>query len=108
MTAGPVSFKPFGRDSYDIILLLGTYHKIKRPPTPPLQEMGMRGMNEFELSELMRYLAAHTLNYFAMLGNPTDGMNEFATVDRDMATQGLRRIHTSQISKLGPTAIWRR
>jgi hypothetical protein len=104
LTQGPSCLAPFGDGNYDIVLLLGTYHKIKRPPSPAYHKMGARGMNAQELSELMQHLGRRTLRYFGFRGDMVD----LPQIDTDLTAAGLQRVHTSEISELGPTAIWRR
>lgn len=104
LTRGPECLAPFGGAGWDIVLMLGVYHKIKRVPSKPYKELGARGMNAEELSELMTALGRRALKYFAFRGD----IGDFEQVDKDLGKAGLRRIHTSEISVLGPSGIWRR
>jgi SAM-dependent methyltransferase len=100
LTAGPKSLEAFGAMRYDIILMLATYHKIKRQMPAKL------------LSELSRDLARRTIKYFAWRGTSEDrpaNEAELVALDVDLKAGGLRRIHTSYLSEtLGVAAIWAR
>ena len=100
LAQGPVSLEPFGKRPYDIVLMLATYHKLKRIMPRTL------------LSELIRHLGWRTTRYFAWRGTSeqvADNELEMVAIDRDLATHGLKRIHTSYISEsLGVAAIWAR
>jgi SAM-dependent methyltransferase len=99
LTAGPRSLAAF-EPKYDIVLMLATYHKIKRIMPPAA------------LSELMRHFGRMTTGYFgwrATSDKPEENEQEVAALDADMAAGGLSRIHTSYISRqLGVAAIWAR
>lgn len=83
----------FGNRRYDIVLMLGVYHKLRREMTPDL------------LSGLMRNLGLRTTSYFGWSGYP----EELAIIDLDMHQCGLQRIATSEIAGPGrPAAIWQR
>lgn len=87
--------KAFGKDadlSHDIVLMLATYHKLKRI------------MPASALSDLMRYFARKTVRYFGWRGY----QEEIEALDRDFGKEGLTRIHTSMISDIQPAAIWAR
>jgi hypothetical protein len=90
----------FGRQKYDIVLMLATYHKLKR------------SMPERELSQLMRYFGEHTIRWFGWRGTSEkadENQQEMAALDREFREIGLKRIHTSYISQtLGVAAIWER
>lgn len=88
---------PFPKERYDIVLMIATYHKIKRI------------MAAEKLSELIRNLAARTDKFFAWRGNGNnpEAATEMANLDRDLT--GFRRVHTSELSlTLGLAAIWAR
>ena len=98
LTGGVAAMKEaFGQDRYDIIVMLATYHKIKRV------------MPADTLSDLMRHIGERTLNYFAWRGtshNWSENKAEMHQLDKHL---GLKRIHTSAISEnLGLCAIWKR
>lgn len=97
---GPRALKRHFLSAYEIVLLLATYHKLKRV------------MSSDDLSELMIYLGEITGHYFAWRGTsdkPEENEEEIALLDRDLRSAGLRRIHTSYISDaLGVAAIWER
>lgn len=100
LTEGPKALSIFNSAGYDIVLCLATYHKLKRI------------MPEAELSELMRHFGRWTRKYFGWRGTSdklTENDQEIEMLDRDMATVGLRRVHTSYLSSdLGVAAIWAR
>lgn len=101
LTLGPDALKLLAMpDRYDIIVMLATYHKIKRQ------------MPSAELSRLMTFLGKKTerfLGWRATSYEFDDNEVEMAALDRDLAPAGLKRIHTSYISKaLGVAAIWGR
>lgn len=92
--------RPFREPTYDIVLMLATYHKLKRI------------MGASDLSVLMKDIGRKTLHYFgwrATSDKPEENEQEVENLDRDLAVVGLQRIHTSYISKqLGVAAIWGR
>jgi hypothetical protein len=92
--------KVFGSARYDIVLCLATYHKLKRI------------MPAAELSDLMMNFGRRTQQFLGWRGTsdkPAENEEEIANLDRDLATAGLKRIHTSYISEvLGVAAIWAR
>lgn len=96
LTGGPAAIrKAFGPDAemqHDIILMLATYHKLKRI------------MPEEALTELMTFFASKTKRYFAWRGHG----DEIKPLDGFFKTVGMRRIQTSLISDIQPAAIWAR
>jgi SAM-dependent methyltransferase len=85
----------FGKEAdwkHDIVLMLATYHKLKRIMKPQ------------DLSDLMRFFGARTSKWFAWRGYE----DEIPLIDKDLANEGLKRIHTSFISDIQPCAIWAR
>jgi SAM-dependent methyltransferase len=93
LTKGPASLSVFGDQRYDIVLMIGVYHKLKREMTAEL------------LSQLMIALGHRTIGFFGFNGF----VEELLQIDLDMEAAGLKRIHTSEIAKIGcPAAIWRR
>lgn len=101
LTKGPVPLiQVFGEQRYDIVLMLATYHKLKR------------SMSRDGLHELMKALGARTDYYFAWRGTSSqinDNEDEIKAIDQSLAAAGLKRIHTSYIStELGVAAIWGR
>jgi len=83
----------FGNMRYDIVLMLGVLHKLKREMTPEA------------VSGLMQNLGRRAIEYFGWSGYP----EEIPQLDFDMGAVGLKRIHTSEIGGIGhPAAIWRR
>jgi SAM-dependent methyltransferase len=100
LTQGSKALAPFGDSQYDIVLMLATYHKLKRIMSP------------VALSDLMRHLGKRTTKYFGWRGTSEkaeENEQEIVALDRDLGEAGLKRIHTSYISPdLGVAAIWRR
>lgn len=85
----------FGKDTdlkHDIVLMLATYHKLKRI------------MSEKALSALMQFFGRSTAKYFGWRGYE----DEIKLIDRDLGAAGLVRIQTSMISDIQPAAIWQR
>jgi SAM-dependent methyltransferase len=82
---------------YSIVVMLATYHKLKRSMKPG------------DLSALTGRLGKMAGRYFAWRGTSKDAEaneDEMKALDRDL---GLKRVHTSYISKeLGVAAIWER
>lgn len=100
LTQGAGALKPFGANRYDTIVMLATYHKLKR------------NMAQSTLSELMVELGNRTIRYFGWRGTSEkqiENDNEIQIIDRDLVGCGLRKIHTSYISReLGVACIWER
>lgn len=98
--AQPGPMKLFGDQRYDIVVMLATYHKLKRL------------MPAHQLTELVRVFAGRTEQYFAWRATsdkPAENEQEIAALDRDLGSAGLLRVHTSYLSKqLGVAAIWER
>lgn len=96
----PDPLAAFAEPAYDIVLMLATYHKLKRVMKAPV------------LTTLMQDIGRKTLHYFGWRGTsdkPTENEQEIVVLDRDLADVGLQRLHTSYISKqLGVAAIWGR
>jgi SAM-dependent methyltransferase len=90
----------FGITTYDIVLCLATYHKLKRI------------MPAEKLEELFVHFGRRTRRYFGWRGTsdkPDENEHEMQALDVLMAQAGLQRIHTSYISEiLGVAAIWAR
>ena len=97
LSKGQEAMLPF-TGGWDILLLLATYHKLKRVMPPEL------------LSGLVRFLATKTNKYFAWRGTsdkPSENEQEINALDIDLAACGFNRIHTSYISEsLGVACIW--
>lgn len=96
LTQGEAGFrKAFGKDAdlkHDIVLMLATYHKLKRI------------MPKSELSALMTFFGSRTARYFVWRGYE----EEIPALDKDLGAAGLVRIQTSMISDIQPAAIWAR
>lgn len=101
LTQGPAAMKAaFADQHYDIVLMLATYHKLKRVMTPEA------------LTALIKDFGIRTDRYFAWRGTsdkPEENEQEIKNLDGDLGDVGLRRIHTTYISRsLGVAAIWER
>jgi SAM-dependent methyltransferase len=100
LTRGPSALGVFNMPSYDFVLCLATYHKLKRLMPPA------------ELTALMQFFGRWTRKYFAWRGTsdkPAENEQEIEALDRDLGATGLRRIHTSYLSSdLGVACIWAR
>lgn len=96
LTGGEAAIrKVFGADAdlrHDIVLMLATYHKLKRI------------MQEQALNDLMKFFGSKTNKYFGWRGYES----EINDLDKQLGKVGLRRIHTSMISDIQPAAIWAR
>jgi len=98
LIGGPKAFTTaFGDQKYDIIVMLATYHKLKR------------AMPGHDLTALIRHLGDRCEKFFCWRGTsdkPHENEEEMRSLDRDL---GLKRIHTSHLSlQLGVCAIWAR
>jgi SAM-dependent methyltransferase len=98
LSQGGSALKVFGDMRYDIVLMLATYHKLKRVMAP------------LALDGLMEVLGNRTSKWFgwrATSDKPAENDAEMKALDRQLFP--LKRIHTSYISKtLGVAAIWER
>lgn len=97
---GPVALAPFSGRSWDIVVMLATYHKLKRVTQPAV------------LQALVLDLGRRSKQFFAWRGTSEkaeENHAEMKALDLVLASAGMRRIHTSYISQeLGVAAIWRR
>lgn len=97
LSKGATSLGVFGEKKYDIVVMLATYHKLKRI------------MRDDVLSGLVKEIGSKTNHYFAWRGTSfeyEENKREMLKLDQDL---GLKRVHTSTISKeLGLAAIWER
>lgn len=100
LTQGPRALGIFEQKYYDIVLMLATYHKLKRV------------MPKDKLSELMRHFGNSTRKYFAWRATsdkPQENEQELEVLDSELGEVGLQRVQTSYISEsLGVAAIWGR
>ncbi len=101
LTGGPAAMdKAFGKNRYDIVIILATYHKLKRV------------MPAHALTALMQDLGDRTIKYFAWRGTSekaNENEGEIVNLDRDLKHCSLKRAHTSYLSEtLGVAAIWQR
>ena len=94
LTKGPDAIKEtFPTGQYDIVLLLGVQHKLKRT------------MKADQISELIKYLGERTLTYFAWNG---DG-NDLDLAEDALEGTGLETVHYSELNKpKWPSVIWKR
>lgn len=96
LTGGEEALKvAFGKDAdlkHDIVLMLATYHKLKRI------------MPKKDLSALMQFFGSKTARFFVWRGYE----DEIAALDKDLGAAGLVRVQTSIISDIQPAAIWAR
>lgn len=94
----PNALQVFGGQKYDIVLMLATYHKLKRV------------MDDGALGTLMRDIGRRTNRWFGWRGTSEkehDNEDEMRALDKILKQEGLRRIHTSHLSQsLGVCAIW--
>lgn len=100
LTHGSKALDVFGETRYDIVVMLATYHKLKRE------------MDKGLLSGLMKGIGQRTGKLFAWRGTSDkadENKAEMFAIDADMAAVGLKRIHTSNLSEqLDLAAIWAR
>lgn len=100
LTQGTKALEPFGTGHYDIVLMLATYHKIKRV------------MPANVLAGLMHEIGKRTFKFFgwrATSDKPSENEAEMGALDHAFGPIGLKRVHTSTISlQLGLAAIWAR
>jgi hypothetical protein len=100
LTRGPQAMAPFGGIGYDIVLLLATYHKLKRVMPPA------------DMRALLLWLGEHTRKWFAWRATsdkPLENDQEMRTIDSEFGPLGLKRVHTSHLSlTLGVCAVWQR
>lgn len=83
----------FGGTRYDIVLLIGVQHKLKRTMSPG------------DLQFLVSHLGKRALTYFAWNGY----VDDLPQMDEGLEVAGLRRVHTSELALPGrPAAIWKR
>jgi SAM-dependent methyltransferase len=93
LTGGPEAVQTAfgGMVKYDIVLLLATYHKLRR-------------ISGFNPVPLLEYFGQQTKRYLAWRGHA----EELPELDQAFSRAGLKRIHTSFISDIQPAAIWAR
>lgn len=100
LTKGVRALEPFGKTQYDIVLMLATYHKLKRE------------MSGDALGALIKHFGERTSKWFAWRGTSekaNENEAEMQQLDGDLRDVGLKRIHTSYLSlTLGVAAIWAR
>lgn len=83
----------FGNQMYDIVLLIGVQHKLKRV------------MDPIALGGLVNELGLRAMTYFGWNGYAEDVPN----MDKWLGGVGLIRVHTSELALPGrPAAIWKR
>lgn len=98
LTKGSRALSAFRGQRYDIIVMLATYHKLKRV------------MPESDLDMLMKYFGDITLKWFGWRGTSekaNENELELRALDRVFRDCRMKRVHTSYISQsLGVAAIW--
>lgn len=83
----------FNHVAYDIVLLIGVQHKLKRQ------------MKSEDLATLITHLGRMALTYFGWNGYAED----LAQMDAALKASGLTRVHTSELALPGrPAAIYKR
>ena len=83
----------FGHQVYDIVLLIGVQHKLKRV------------MSSEALGALVTFLGQISMRYFGWNGYAEDIEN----MDAWLGVPNLKRVHTSELALPGrPAAIWKR
>jgi 2-polyprenyl-3-methyl-5-hydroxy-6-metoxy-1,4-benzoquinol methylase len=83
----------FGDQKYDIILLVGVQHKLKRI------------MSVTDLHALIEHLGSRALTYFGWNGYTEDARQ----MDNALTHVGLKLVHTSELALPGrPAVIWKR
>lgn len=91
LTMGPAAMKEaFGSQRYDIVLVLGTIHKLAR------------AMPEKLLQDLIADLGERTIKHFGWRGYE---------VEADMISRALptfKLVHQSWLSHIGPAFVWER
>ncbi len=94
LAKGPVAVRQaFGNQTYDIVLLIGVQHKLKRT------------MEHKDLNSLLLHLGLMTETYFGWNGYSDD----LHQMDHVLREAGLLRVHTSELALPGrPAAIWKR
>jgi hypothetical protein len=93
LTGGPDAVKTAfgGLRKYDIVLLLATYHKLRR-------------IAGFDVKPLIEFFGQQTRRFLGWRGHE----EEITELDKLLGKAGLKRIHTSFISDIQPAAIWAR
>lgn len=83
----------FGEQHYDMLLLSGVQHKLKRVMSKP------------DIEKLLVHLGVRARHYFAWNGYAED----LAQMDSCLAAAHLTRVHTSALAlQERPSAIWKR
>lgn len=98
LAKGPRSLAAFGNHPYDIVLMLATYHKLRRV------------MSDSALADLMAHFGRLTTKWFGWRGTSektNDNELEIQALDRVFRGCRMKRVHTSYLSHtLGVAAIW--
>lgn len=89
----PAVTAAFGEQAYDIVLFIGTQHKLRRI------------MPDAQLVDLIQHLGGRALKYVGWNGYAAN----LPQMDEALAPIGLTRVHTSELVLPGrPAAIWKR
>jgi len=96
LTQGPLALQAaFGADylpSYDIVLFLGIYHKLKNQTSDAV------------IAELVRHLVGRTARFFVLRTADAKLRDELGQI---LADTGLRRVHFSELSTVvGTLEVW--
>lgn len=93
LSKGPIAVEDkFGNQHYDIVLLIGVQHKLKRVMQPKA------------LSDLITHLGYRATTYFGWNGYAEDLPQMRQALEKD-----LQLVHTSELALPGrPAAIWKR
>lgn len=97
LSEGPKSLSVFGDGTYDVILMLAVYHKLKRI------------MKQELLDVLVDHLGRRVNMYFVARATESDAQGNIGDrnrIDAVLKQIGLKCVHWSEISEMGPIAIW--
>lgn len=96
LTLGPSSLAPFGVAQYDIMVMLATFHKLRRIMTIE------------KLEELVHHFGKRTEKFFVWRGTTpkAETFDEFEVIDGMLHRAGLKNVQRSEISDIGPAGIW--
>lgn len=99
LAEGVAALKPFKEPTYDVVLCLATIHKLSRI------------MQRSELEKLVLHLGTRTAKYLGWRSterNKEDNDLEWKMLDKLLGEAGLVNVQYSELSDLGPAAIWER
>jgi 2-polyprenyl-3-methyl-5-hydroxy-6-metoxy-1,4-benzoquinol methylase len=99
LSEGPKALSVFNDQMYDVVLMLAVYHKLKRI------------MSQELLDELVEFLGKHVNMYFVARATENDAegnLGDRKKIDSVLNRVGMKCMHWSNISEMGPIAIWSR